>query len=209
MKIHRIMCGELKNNNYIIEKDDRCLIIDLTDFTAVDQYVTKHDLSIEGILLTHSHWDHLYGVDRFIKKYPVPVYLGSRKPNYIDKKEFEYTVEKYGLETSFDIDVILLDEGTHTISGFTFDLIEVPGHTYCSVIYYFREISTMFTGDFLFRKAVGIVNSKHSNKDLMRESIALIKIYPDDTKIYPGHGPLTILGREKDENPYLIQGYRS
>ena len=66
----------------------------------------------------------------------------------------------------------------------------------------------MFTGDFLFRKAVGIVNSTYSNKKLMAESIARIKTYPNKIKIFPGHGPLTILGREKEENPYLIQGYR-
>ena len=208
MNIHRIMCGEIKNNNFIVEKDGRCLIIDLTDFHRIDTFIEEKGFKVEGILLTHSHWDHLLGVDEFVKKYRVPVYMGSRRPNYVDKKEFNYTIEKYGLETKFDVDVTFLDEGSHTIAGFNFDLIEMPGHTYCSVVYYFKEDQTMFTGDFLFRKAVGIVNSQYSNKDLMAESIARIKTYPDDTKIYPGHGPLTVLGREKKENPYLIQGYR-
>lgn len=208
MIIHRIMCGEIKNNNFIVEKEGRCLIIDLTDFDRIDAFIEEKGFKVEGVLLTHSHWDHLLGVDEFVKKYRVPVYMGSRKPNYVDRKEFSYTVEKYGLETKFDVEVTFLDEGSYNIGGFAFDLIEVPGHTYCSVIYYFKEIQTMFTGDFLFRKAVGIVNSQYSNKELMAESIARIKTYPDETKIYPGHGPLTILGREKRENPYLIKGYR-
>lgn len=208
MNIHRIMCGEIKNNNFIVEKDGRCLIIDLSDFEKLDNFIKERGFKVEGILLTHSHWDHLLGVDEFVKKYRVPVYMGSRRPNYIDKKEFSYTLEKYGLETKFDVEVTFLGEGSHTIADFKFDLIEVPGHTYCSVIFHFKEANTMFTGDFLFRKAVGIVDSQYSNKDLMAESIAKIKTYPDDIKIYPGHGPLTILGREKRENPYLIQGYR-
>ncbi len=209
MNIHRIMCGLIKNNNYIIERDGTGIVVDLSDFESVDKYINEKNIKICAILLTHSHWDHLFGVERFVKKYNVPVYLGSKKPNYIDKKEFEYTIEKYGVKVSFDVKVNLLNEGPHNINGFNFEVIEVPGHTYCSVIYYFKGEKSMFTGDFLFRKAVGIVNTKYSNKELMSESISLIKRYSDDIIIYPGHGPLTILGREKRENPYLIKGYRN
>ena len=208
MKVHRIMCGMIQNNNYIVEKDGRCLIVDLSDFEAMDNFIEKNNFKVEGILLTHSHWDHLLGVDEFVKKYNVPVYLGSGRPNYIDKKEFDYTIERYGIETKFDVDVTFLEEGEHNIAGFKFELIEVPGHTYCSVIFFFRESDLMFTGDFLFRKAVGIVTSTYSNKELMRKSIAKIKTYSDTIIIYPGHGPLTILGKEKTENPYLLQGFR-
>lgn len=208
MNIHRIMCGPIKNNNYILEENGRCLIVDISDFKTIDDFIEEKGFKVDVVLLTHSHWDHLLGVDEFVSKYNVPVYLGSRKPNYIDKREFDYTVEKYGVQVKYDVETILLDEGTHSIAGFDFDIIEVPGHTYCSVVFYFKELKTMFTGDFLFRKAVGIVDTKYSNKDLMKDSIALIKTYPDDIRIYPGHGPLTILGREKLENPYLIQGFR-
>jgi glyoxylase-like metal-dependent hydrolase (beta-lactamase superfamily II) len=80
--------------------------------------------------------------------------------------------------------------------NFKFEIIETPGHTNDSKTYYFKEINTMFTGDFIFYQSIGRTDLGGSNKD-MKESLEMIKKYPDNTIIYPGHGPSTTLGQEK------------
>ena len=80
-------------------------------------------------------------------------------------------------------------------SKFKFEVIETPGHTNDSRTYYFKESNTMFTGDFIFNNSIGRTDLGGNDKD-MQESLEMIKKYPDNTIIYPGHGPDTNLGKE-------------
>ena len=206
MRIEKITCGIIDNNNYILIKGNNCLIVDLSDFSAIDKYIESSTLNVVGILLTHTHWDHLFGVEEFVKKYNVPVYLSSNRPNYFLDADFDYTIKKYGIRTHFNPDnmeLIFLDEGDYSVDEFQFSVIDVPGHTSCSIVYYFVGEKTMFTGDFLFRETIGITNTLLSNKKDMENSLKKIKLYPDDITIYPGHGQSTNLKFEKLHNRFL------
>ncbi len=203
MRVESVTCGIINNKNYFIIDGDECLVVDISDFDAVDKFIQENNLKVKGVLLTHSHWDHLMGVEEFLKKYNTKVYLGSGKPNYITKNEFDYTKEKYGITVEFNADVDFLDEGENAVEQFKFDVIETPGHTYCSVIFYFKDEKIMFTGDFLFKGTIGIVTSMYSNEELMNESLRKIRKYPDDVTIYPGHGAASTLGEEKKSNMHL------
>jgi len=206
MKIKKIICGMIDNNNYILIKGNSCLVVDISDFDKIDEFIKDSNLNVLGVLLTHTHWDHLLGVDKFVEKYKVPVYLSSNRPNYILDADFDYTIKKYGMKINFDmekIDIQYLNEGKHNIENFEFFVIDTPGHTTCSIVYYFLEEKTMFTGDFLFKETIGITNTQLSNKKQMLESLTKIKKYPNDINIYPGHGENTNLKFEKIHNRYL------
>lgn len=206
MKIKKIICGMIDNNNYILIKGNDCLVVDISDFDKIDEFIKNSNLNVLGVLLTHTHWDHLLGVDKFVEKYKVPVYLSSNRPNYILDADFDYTIKKYGMKINFDmekIDIQYLNEGKHNIENFEFFVIDTPGHTTCSIVYYFLEEKTMFTGDFLFKETIGITNTQLSNKKQMLESLTKIKKYPNDINIYPGHGENTNLKFEKIHNRYL------
>ena len=206
MEITKIICGIITNNNYILIKGNDCLIVDLSDFDSIDKVIEESQLNVLGVLLTHTHWDHLLGVEKFIEKYKVPVYLSSNRPNYIMDANFDYTIKKYGIRTRFDVDKIdmkYLDEGKQKVGNFEFFVIDTPGHTTCSVVYYFQTEKVMFTGDFLFKETIGITNTQLSNKEEMKKSLEKIKLYPSDTLIYPGHGESTNLKYEKLHNRYL------
>ena len=206
MKIKKIICGMIDNNNYILIKGNDCLVVDISDFDKIDEFIKDSNLNVLGVLLTHTHWDHLLGVDKFVDKYKVPVYLSSNRPNYILDADFDYTIKKYGMKIKFDmekIDIQYLNEGKHNIENFEFFVIDTPGHTTCSIVYYFLEEKTMFTGDFLFKETIGITNTQLSNKKQMLESLTKIKKYPNDINIYPGHGENTNLKFEKIHNRYL------
>lgn len=79
---------------------------------------------------------------------------------------------------------------------FQYEIIETPGHTFDSKTFYFKEINTMFTGDFIFKSSIGRTDLGGNDKDMI-ESLEKIKEYADNIVIYPGHGPKTTLGTEK------------
>lgn len=81
-------------------------------------------------------------------------------------------------------------------SNFKYEIIETPGHTFDSKTFYFKEINTMFTGDFIFYHSIGRTDLGGNNKD-MKDSLNTFKKYDDNIKIYPGHGESTTLGEEK------------
>lgn len=208
MHIKKITCGIIDNNNYILIKGNNCLIIDLSDFNSIDKVIKESNLNVLGVLLTHTHWDHLLGVEKFVEKYNVPIYLSSNRPNYITDANFDYTIKKYGIKTNFDtdkIDLKYLREGEQNIKEFKFFVIDTPGHTTCSIVYYFQSEKAMFTGDFLFKGTIGITNTQLSDKKQMKESLKKIKIYPSDINVYPGHGENTNLKYEKIHNVYLTR----
>lgn len=97
----------------------------------------------------------------------------------------EDLVSKYDIEINKDFS-----------KDFDYEVIETPGHTFDSRVFYFKKINTMFTGDFIFYHSIGRTDLGGNDKD-MKESLEMIKKYPDETILYPGHGESTTLGEEK------------
>ena len=173
LKINYIKVGFLKCNCYLIEKDNNYLLVDPgDDLEAITEFIK--DKNIVGILVTHSHFDHVASCYDLVEKYGYKVY-----------------------------DLSNLQEGENKIANFNFELIKTFGHTMDSVTYYFKEDKIMFTGDFLFYEAIGRCDLPESNFNEMLNSIEKIKKYPKDITIYPGHGIKTTLEHEFSNNPYF------
>lgn len=90
-----------------------------------------------------------------------------------------------------------LKHNTYNNSSFKYEVLKTPGHTSDSLTFYFPLYSTMFTGDFLFYHTIGRCDLETSSINDMKQSLDFISKYPDETKIYPGHGFPSILGEEK------------
>ena len=88
------------------------------------------------------------------------------------------------------------------IEGFNYQVIEVPGHSSDSVVYYFKDDKVMFVGDFIFLNSIGRTDLPSGSAKEMIKSLELIKNYPDDIVLYPGHGDFTTLGYEKSNFKY-------
>ena len=112
-----------------------------------------------------------------------------------------------GALLNFDKDLIYdfsnLEEKEYIISDFNFEVIYTPGHTSDSVSYYFKEIDSLFCGDFIFYESIGRCDLPTGDFNAMRESINKIKKYPKNTKIYPGHDISTSLVHEIENNIYF------
>jgi len=175
MNISTIKVGLLKCNCYLLEKNNQCLLIDPGDDYNKIKEFIK-DKNVIGVLLTHNHFDHVASADNLKEDYNLKIY--SQKH---------------------------LKEGTFQIGDFNFEIIETNGHTMDCYTFYFKDEKIMFTGDFLFKGTIGRCDLLESNYSIMLKSIEKIKKYPDDIKIYPGHGHSTILKEEKLYNPYFNQ----
>lgn len=173
MKIKTLPVGELQCNCYLLEQNNEYLIVDPgAEYNKIKELIK--DKEVKGILLTHSHFDHIGCVKDLIKDYHIPLYDNNN-----------------------------LKEGENHISTFNFEVIKTYGHTMDCLTFYFKEENIMLTGDFLFYESIGRVDFPESNIKEMIKSIEKIKKYPSDITIYPGHGPKSTLSHEKQYNYYL------
>ena len=176
MNIKIVVTGFLEENCYI-KKDDKnkeCLVIDPGDDYLNIKKEIK-DYKVLKVLLTHNHFDHVGALDEIINEYKVDVL----KKDNLEEKEYNYNT-------------------------FTFKVIFTPGHTKDSVSYYFENEKTMFTGDFLFQGTIGRTDLPTGNIKEMIESLNKIRTYSNAIKIYPGHGNMSTLELEFQNNPYFI-----
>ena len=162
MKIDRVVVGELETNCYILSIDSDVLIIDPGD--EYEKIIDKvYGKNILGILITHSHFDHVGAL-----------------------KHFNNVVYNY----------YNLSEKSYNIGKFNFDVITTLGHTMDSICFYFKKENIMFTGDFIFKNAIGRTDLGGDYIE-MKKSLNKIRNYDDNIKIYPGHGDSSTLGEEK------------
>lgn len=171
MNVEKIETGYLKENCYIISRNNTCLIVDPGDnFSDIKDLIGNK--KVLAVLITHYHFDHVGALDDIIKEYGIKV--------------IDHNSEKHQI-----------------IGSFKFEIINTKGHTKDAVSYYFKEDKIMFTGDFLFKENIGRCDLIGGNINEMLESIAKIKKYDKDIKIYPGHGSDTMLEYEFKNNPYM------
>ena len=165
MKIDVVKVGYLETNVYILSKDGHTLIIDPGD--EPEKIIEKVKSKVDGIIITHHHFDHIGALDDIKEKYDTKVY------------------DRYNLK-----------EGENQIGEFVFEVIYTPGHTDDLISIYFKEDESLFCGDFIFKGSIGRFDFPESDFNDMQESIKKIIKYPKTTHIYPGHEDKTTLGDE-------------
>ena len=173
MEIIKVVTGALDENCYVLVKGDNCLVIDPgDDFHKIKEVINER--KVLGVLITHSHFDHIGALRNFLTKRSIKIFKRSN-----------------------------LEEKDYTIGDFKFSCIHTPGHSRDSVTFYFPEDEVMFVGDFIFKESIGRVDLPGGNNNEMNMSIAKILMYDDEIILYPGHNEDTTLGYEKENNPYL------
>lgn len=173
MEIKTVVTGYLDENCYILIQNGECLIVDPGDeYTKIKEVVG--DNKVLGVLITHSHFDHIGALRNFLTKKSIKIFKRSN-----------------------------LEEKEYTIGSFKFKCIHTPGHSKDSVTFYFEDEGFMLIGDFIFKDSIGRVDLPGGSDIEMKESIKKILEYDDDIVLYPGHYEMTTLGDEKRNNPYL------
>lgn len=208
MSIFTIPLGMLETNCYIIQKNKNALVIDPggtspKDLSTITTFIKQNKLSIQAILCTHLHYDHIFSTAMLQKQTNVPVFA-STKDDFLLKAQAKGGIGKLACPKIEIFQHEDLTEGLHTFNTFSCEVINTPGHTPGGVCLYFKEINTLFTGDTLFYHTVGRTDLPGSNtNDLFTSLHKKIFVLPKDTIVYPGHGPKTSIEEELTNNPCI------
>lgn len=206
MEIKKYTSGDFVTNTYVVTINGKSIIIDPTlDFDEIAKDI-KSKYNVVGILITHAHIDHIDGLVFFQDK---PVYMPRIEYDHIN--DGGYTLYGYYmLKLPFDVtnlDIHLFDDNDIIdILDEPIKVVSTPGHTLGGVIFVMESERCIFTGDTLFRGSIGRTDFKGGNEEeIFKSIIKIIDTFPEDYKLYPGHGDMTSIMIEKRYNPYYIE----
>lgn len=206
MKVEIFVTGIISTNCYLIinEETKQAVIVDPAACPKkMRDYIQENELEIVAILLTHGHFDHIMGIDGFLKMFKVPVYVHEGDEETINDPRLNQSAV-YTNGYTFSGAQYLRDKQTLKLAGYTFEVIHTPGHTPGGCCYYIADENVLFCGDTLFRCSVGRTDFENSSTSALVHSVRekLFKL-PDETIAYPGHMGATKIGYEKTHNPYV------
>ena len=200
--------GPVQENCYFVRLPDseRAVIIDPGDEPErlLDALKALNITTVEAILLTHTHFDHVGAVAPVARATGAPVYCPERETQVLADINSYVRWPGFGPFESYDADHTVGGGETLDLAGLPFEVSFVPGHSPGHVAYALREHGALFSGDVLFQGSVGRVDLPGGDWPTLLGSIQqLLDAYPDETTVYPGHMGLTTLGAERETNPFL------
>ena len=208
MKIDRFVIGPVGTNCYIVRNDDtdECFVTDPAACPLeLVGHIRREGLNVKAVLLTHGHFDHIMGLDDFLKEFPVPVYAFSEEKPLLESAELNSSLGMFGRPYTFSGAEYVSDGQILHIAGFEIRVIHTPGHTAGGCCYYIPAENVLISGDTLFRASVGRTDlPTGSMGDLVRSVREKLFVLPEETKVYPGHMEETTIGYEKKYNPFVL-----
>ena len=201
--------GMVAENSYLIRRDGStsALIVDPGDEAPkLLGAIEELGLELHGILLTHTHFDHVGAVAPVAKATGAEVWVPEiEKPVLADIMSF-VPWPGFGPFESWDAEHTLAGGEKLELAGFEIDVIFTPGHSPGHVTYSIPDEEAVFSGDVLFQGSVGRTDLPGGDWPTLLESIrTLVDTLPPDTTVYPGHMGVTTLGAERATNPFLAE----
>lgn len=204
MKVSHFTLGPFEENCYLLveEESNASVLIDPgDDGSKLLDAVRKSGARLEAIWLTHAHLDHVGGVAAIRRELQVPILLHPDDRRLYDRAEAQAAA--YGL--SFDPppapDGELSDGQLLRLGSLEFEVMHTPGHAPGLVVIHGHGVA--FVGDLVFAGSIGRTDLPLSDAQAMARSLKRLCTLPEETVLYPGHGPATTLARERQENPFL------
>ncbi len=207
LDVEMLTVGAIGENCFLFRREgsDRLLVVDPgEEAERILAAIEATGASVEAILVTHCHFDHIGAVAPVAKATGAPVYCPEIEvPLLADIMAF-VPWEGFGPYESYDADEIVRGGETLELAGMEIDVIFTPGHSPGHVTYAVRGEPAIFSGDVLFQGSVGRVDLPGGDGPTLLASIGkLLDDYPDETVVHPGHMGLTTLGSERATNPFL------
>lgn len=210
MHLEKFIFNMVEENTYLLYDDKKnAILIDCGAYASREkselaEFIESKDLQIKHLLNTHLHFDHVLGNHFIFEKYGL-------KPKYNEKEELMPGLkEQTGLfMTPIKYEPVFAEhfikENDEIVAGdIRLKALLTPGHSPGSLSFYCEEGHCVFTGDALFQHSIGRTDLWGGNHEqLINEIRRKLFTLPDDTVVYPGHGPSTTIGNEKKQNPYL------
>ena len=203
MEITRFELGPFATNTYLIYKENSTFLIDAgtKDLVPIFEKIERDKKKIESVLITHAHYDHIFGLEELIKYNPnIKIYIGESELKVLKNPQFNlsfYTDHKF----KFDFSVLNIKTISEKNNDYVYNakILDVPGHTCGSVAYYFEEEKVCFAGDLIFELGIGRTDFPTADFEQIEKSIRKIFDLDNDIVIYPGHGDDFFNGDRKNK----------
>lgn len=206
MKVEKFVIGMLQTNCYLVQNEEskECFLVDPAICPEeLVGHIKSEGLKLKAILLTHGHFDHIMGLDGFLKEFPVPVYAHEEEQGLLNDSVLNASAE-YGPGYTFSDAEYLKDGQKLTAAGMEIEVLYTPGHTIGGCCYYIPAEGVLFSGDTLFWASIGRGDlPTGSYSELVRSIQDKLMRLPGKTKVYPGHMQETTIGFEKIHNPFI------
>lgn len=190
-------CGPFQTNAYILacSETHKGVFIDPAPESLDVLTEAATGYKMEGILLTHSHWDHIADLKALKRSFHIPVYVhpldakNVRTPGS-DGVPLAFPIE--GVEPDYDLN----DGQIFHLGHLELYVIHTPGHTPGGVCFYLEKEKILIAGDTLFKGAIGKLSLPTADPSAMWKSLKKLEKLPHETRVYSGHGPPTTIGAE-------------
>ena len=207
MQIYKFITCPIQVNTYLaFDETQKGFIVDPGGYSgALTQTARDHDVSVEYIILTHGHADHIGGVEEFLEEFPrANVIAFEQEREMLENPQINASLDICGRPVTIKADRFVKDHETMAVGNTELTFIHTPGHTKGSCCYYLKEEGVLFSGDTLFCESIGRTDfpggSFQELKDAVHNKLFTL---PDETAVLPGHMGSTTIGHEKGNNPFV------
>jgi len=209
VEIQMLTVGPVQENAYLVRREgsDRAVLVDPGDEAEkLLGAIEELGVTLDAILLTHTHFDHVGAVAPVARATGAPVYCPALEREVLADIMSYVPFPGFGPFESYEADELVSGEETLSLAGLELNVIFTPGHSPGHVTYSLRDEKVLFSGDVLFEGSVGRVDLPGGDWPTLAASIrSLLDDHPDETGVFPGHMGVTTLGKERESNPFLAQ----
>jgi glyoxylase-like metal-dependent hydrolase (beta-lactamase superfamily II) len=207
IEVQMFTVGQLQENCYLVRPKggDRAVLVDPgEEAPRLLQAIEQAGVTLDAILLTHTHFDHVGAVAPIARATGAPVYCPRIEVPVLQDIMAYVLWPGFGPYENWDPEEIVEGGETLELAGMTFDVVFTPGHSPGHVVYAVRGEQALLSGDVLFRGSVGRTDLLGGDGPTLMRSIAtLLERFDDEAAVYPGHMGITTLGAERATNPFL------
>lgn len=210
LQIQGFVFNFASENTYIIYNENKnAWLIDPGNMNeqetkAISDFIINNGLTIQKIILTHAHIDHVLGLQWAFDTFKVPVIMHQEDQEVLDM--LQMSGMRFGFQINpVKVDIKYINEGdVLDLDGEQFKIYHVPGHSPGSVVYHNENQKFMISGDVLFEGSIGRTDLYKGNYDQLIDGIRTkLFILDEETQVFSGHGNPTTIGFEKQYNPFL------
>ena len=210
MILEMLTVGPFQENCYVIGEEETGVgaIVDPGDEAArIALAVEQTNLEIAYIIITHAHIDHVGAVAALVDEYSCPVLMHAEAEPMLGQLPAQAMMMGLRFGKVPGVDRYIADEEVLEVGGLKLESLYTPGHAPGHLAFYVESEGLVLSGDALFAGSVGRVDLPGGSMEVLMRSIEeRLLTLPDETTVYPGHGPETTIGNERRHNPFLQGG---